>query len=129
MKKVIKLASAIGIGSISTLIFFPSIALAQVNISVSTPPNLKIVDPGKLIGGIIGLILVVSALAAFIFLIWGGFGWITSGGDKAGVEAAQHRIQAALLGLFIVFAAWAIMLVAGQFLGFNLQNLSIPTPF
>jgi hypothetical protein len=45
------------------------------------------------------------------------------------VEGAQHKIQAALLGLFIVFAAWAIMLVAGQFLGFDLSNLKIPTPF
>jgi hypothetical protein len=102
---------------------------AQVDISVSKPPNLRIDNPGKLIGGVIGLVLVVSALAAFIFLIWGGVQWITSGGDKAGVEGAQHKIQAALLGLFIVFAAWAIMLVAGQFLGFDLSNLKIPTPF
>ena len=102
---------------------------AQVDISVSKPPNLRIDNPGKLIGGVIGLVLVVSALAAFIFLIWGGVQWITSGGDKAGVEGAQHKIQAALLGLFIVFAALAIMLVAGQFLGFDLSNLKIPTPF
>jgi len=102
---------------------------AQVDISVSKPPNLRIDNPVKLIGGVIGLVLVVSALAAFIFLIWGGVQWITSGGDKAGVEGAQHKIQAALLGLFIVFAAWAIMLVAGQFLGFDLSNLKIPTPF
>ena len=128
MRKATKIVST-GLGIISALLLFPAAAFAQVNISVSTPPNLKIVDPGRLIGAIIGLILIVSALAAFIFLIWGGFGWITSGGDKAGVEAAQHRIQAALLGLFIVFAAWALMLVAGQFLGFDLTHLNIPTPF
>lgn len=120
------------IGATGGLItFFLSLTpvFADVDISVSTPPNLLIKDPGKLIGGAIGLILVVAALAAFIFLIWGGVSWITSGGDKAGVEAAQHRIQAALLGLFIVFAAWALMMIVGGFLGFSLTNLKIPTPF
>ncbi|MBI5452347.1 hypothetical protein HY945_02705 [Candidatus Gottesmanbacteria bacterium] len=112
-----------------TFILSAAPVAAQVDISISKPPNLKIDNPGKLLGGVIGLILIISALAAFIFLIWGGVQWITSGGDKAGVEAAQHRIQAALLGLFIVFAAWAIMLVAGQFLGFDLSNLKFPTPF
>ncbi|MBI4991032.1 hypothetical protein HZB96_02965 [Candidatus Gottesmanbacteria bacterium] len=115
--------------TIFTFILSAAPVAAQVDISISKPPNLKIDNPGKLLGGVIGLILIISALAAFIFLIWGGVQWITSGGDKAGVEAAQHRIQAALLGLFIVFAAWAIMLVAGQFLGFDISNLKIPTPF
>lgn len=115
--------------SIFTLLLSVSPVMAQVDLSISKPPNLKIDNPGKLLGGTIGLILIIAALAAFIYLIWGGVEWITSGGDKAGVENAQHKIQAALLGLFIVFAAWAIMLVAGQFLGFDISNLKIPTPF
>ncbi len=124
MKKIIAVISGL---SIPMLLASP--VFADIDISVSKPPNLLIVDPGKLIGGAIGLILIVAALAAFIFLIWGGVQWIISGGDKAGVEAAQHRIQAALLGLFIVFAAWALMMIVGGFLGFSLTNLKIPTPF
>lgn len=125
MKKIAAISTSLGIFLSSVTSVFAD----TVDISISKPPNLKIDNPGKLIGGTIGLILIISALAAFIFLIWGGIQWITSGGDKTGVEAAQHKIQAALLGLFIVFAAWAIMLVAGQFLGFDLGNLKIPTPF
>lgn len=124
MKKIAAISTSMGIFLSSVTSVF-----ADFDISISKPPNLKIDNPGKLIGGTIGLILIISALAAFIFLIWGGVQWITSGGDKSGVESAQHKIQAALLGLFIVFAAWAIMLVAGQFLGFDLGNLKIPTPF
>ena len=110
---------------------FPSVILAQggqIDITVPKPDIIKIDDLGKFIGAVITFFLVIAALAAFIFLLLGGFTWITSGGDKAAVEAAQKRIQAAIIGLIIVFAAWAIMLVIGQFLGIpNIFELSFPT--
>lgn len=106
-----------------------SSAFAQpTTITIEKPPNVRITDFGKLIGSIVGIALVLATLAAFIYLIWGGIQWITSGGDKAGVEAAQHRIQAALLGLLIVFATWALFTVVGRFLGIDVFNLVIPSP-
>lgn len=124
MKKIAALSSGLG-----TLLLASTPVFADIDFSIPKPNNLRLDNPGKVISGVIGAALIFSALAAFIYLIWGGFQWITSGGDKAGVESAQHKIQAALLGLFIVFAAWAIMTVAGQFLGFDLGNMKIPTPF
>lgn len=113
-----------------TSLFFvqPVFAQGQVNINIPTPALLKITDLGKFISAILAAILVIAALAAFVYLLLGGLSWITSGGDKAAVEAAQKRIQAAIIGLFIVFAAWAIMLVIGKFLGIpNIFNLNFPT--
>lgn len=105
-------------------------AQGTIDVNIPTPSNLRITDLGKLISGTIGVVLVITALATFAYLIWGGFQWITSGGDKSAVEAAQHRIQAALLGMFIVFAAWALMLVVEQFFGISLiRGIKIPTPF
>ncbi len=101
-------------------------------IVIAPPENLKIIEPGKLITALIGLILIVAALASFFFLVLGGIRWITSGGDKAGVDAARNQIQAALLGLFIVFAAWAFMIFVQNFLGFQIfggTGFHIPTPF
>lgn len=124
-----KKATAI-ISALSAFVLSASPAFAQVVISVSPPPNLQILDLGKLLSGAVGLILVVAALAAFIFLIWGGIQWIISGGDKGKVETAQHRIQAALLGLFIVFAVWAIFLVVEQVLGISiLRGITLPSLF
>ena len=99
--------------------------LAQsVNIVVPTPPGVQ-ADFGKFLGRTVGFVFMLAGLAAFIYLIWGGVQWITSGGDKTAVEAAQHRIQAAVLGLLIVFATWAIMSVIARFLGFDIFNLNI----
>ena len=123
MKKLISIPTAI-LG----LIFNPiSVYAQEITITIQKPSNVKITDFGKLIGGIVGIALTMATLAAFIFLIWGGIQWITSGGDKAGVESAQHRIQAALLGLLIVFATWALFTVVGSILGINIFNMVIPT--
>lgn len=104
-------------------------AYAQgIQLTIPTPSILKITDLGKFISAILAAILVIATLAAFIYLLLGGLAWITSGGDKAAVEAAQKRIQAAIIGLFVVFAAWAIMLVIGRFLGIsNVFNLNFQT--
>lgn len=130
MKKFLILAEELVL-----LAIFKGVALAQSEISIGVPApttgGLKVItDPGKLISSAVGLILIISALAAFIYLVWGGIRWITSGGDKAGVDTARNQIQAALLGLFIVFGAWAIMLVLQTFFGVTiLGNIKIPTPF
>ena len=79
-----------------------------------------------LISAVIGLVLVLAALIFFFMLVWGGVKYITSGGDKGQTEAARNQITAALIGLVIVFAAWAIVNLAGQFLGVNILSLNIP---
>ncbi len=70
-----------------------------------------------------------DVIAAFLYLILGGIQWITSGGDKSGMEAARNKITSAIVGLIIVAAAWAIMMLVGQFVGVNFLNkdLTIPT--
>lgn len=117
----------------SFFIFLPSFAEAQIDIPVIAPSGsgLKVItNAGSLISAGVALLLIISALAAFLYLVIGGIRWITSGGDKAGIDAARNQIQAALLGLFIVFAAWAIMLIVQQFFGVQiLGGLSIPTPW
>ncbi len=124
MKKLISTTSAF-----LSLLITPTLTYAQeITITIQKPSNVRITDFGKLIGSIVGIALTLATIAAFLFLIWGGIQWITSGGDKAGVESAQHRIQAALLGLLIVFATWALFTVVGSFLGINIFNLVIPSP-
>ena len=127
MSLIKKLAAILS--SISFLGFAaPAFAQGEVNLVIPTPSILKITDLGKFISAILAAVLVIATLAAFVFLLLGGLSWITSGGDKTAVEGAQKRIQAAIVGLFVVFAAWAIMLVVGRFLGIpNVFNLSFPT--
>ena len=78
------------------------------SLTVPKPQNFNITDIGKLISAAIGLALIIAAILVFAYLIWGGLQYITSGGDKGKTEEARARISAALVGLAIVAAAWAV---------------------
>lgn len=81
-----------------------------------------------IISGAIGLVLLLVALVFFFILVTGGLKWVTSGGDEKKVGAARAQITNALIGLAIVFAAWAIMRLIGIVFGIDiLGNLTIPT--
>lgn len=80
----------------------------------------------NIISALIILILIIAALVFFFMLVWGGIKYITSGGDKAATEGARNQITAALIGLVIVFAAWAIINLVSIFFGINILNLNIP---
>ncbi|MCJ7740705.1 hypothetical protein MUP32_05350 [Candidatus Microgenomates bacterium] len=128
MKKMIA-----GFSSLSLVLFSKVTAFAateEIPINIPTPSNLKTGDLGKLVSGAVGLVLVLAALATFIYLLIAGVEWIISGGDKAKVEAAQNKIQAAILGLFIVFAAWGLMIVVEQFFGISiLRGIKLPSGY
>lgn len=81
-----------------------------------------------IIQGLVGFVLIIAALIFFFMLVFGGIRWIASGGDKAQTEAARNQITAALVGLVIVFAAWAIVQLIGTFFNVELLDITIPTP-
>lgn len=82
----------------------------------------------NIISGLIKGALVVAAVVFFFILVIGGIKWIASGGDKGATEAARSQITAALVGLVIVFAAWAIVsLINAFFPGINIFQLNLPT--
>lgn len=82
----------------------------------------------NMISGIITLAMIGVSLVFFFILISGGFKWVTSGGDEKKVGAARSEITNALIGLAIVFAAWAIMNLIQVVFGITiLGGINIPT--
>lgn len=82
---------------------------------------------GSLIGALMGAIFIFAFILALLYLIIGGVNWITSQGDKAALEKARNHITHAVIGLVIVAAAWAIMMLIGGFLGITFPDLPFPT--
>jgi len=75
---------------------------------------------GELIANAAILLFVFAAILAFVFIIVGGVQWIAAGGDKVGAAAARDRITAAIVGLVIVVAAFAITLIVTTLFGINI---------
>ncbi|MEK9201073.1 MAG: hypothetical protein AAB909_03830 [Patescibacteria group bacterium] len=81
----------------------------------------------KVISLVIG-VLTVSAGLWFLFQIFtGAISWISSGGDKQAVQNAQKRMSHAIIGLFVLVAAYG--LIATVELVFGLQILDFQGQF
>lgn len=70
----------------------------------------------------VNAILLVVALGAFIYLLWGGIDWLQSGGDKERIEKAKSKITNTVIALGVVAAAWAIYLIIDYFFGIGITG-------
>lgn len=103
-------------------------ALAQPNIGVSRPEGFNIDNLGLFISRALTYALAIAGILVFIYLVWGGIQWITSGGDKSKTEEARSRITAALVGLAIVATAWAVIQLVSYFFGINVFSSDVTLP-
>ena len=67
----------------------PVVLAAVEEIEVEKPPG-AIAEFSPVISGILRIIMIVAALICFIYLIWGGIEWMTSGGEKANVTCLLY---------------------------------------
>jgi len=81
----------------------------------------------NILQAVIQLLFVIGIILALAYFIWGGINWITSNGDKAKVQAARNKIIYAIIGLFVMFLAFAIVNLLGTFFGVHLLNASLPS--
>jgi hypothetical protein len=82
---------------------------------------------GPIIGAVVTFLLIIIAVIALFFLIYGGLRWVTSGGDKGKVDEARKTVIAAIVGLVIAFLSFFILSVVLGFFGLSLSNLTLPT--
>lgn len=71
----------------------------------------------KMLGTGISLFITGAGLLLLLYLFWGAFDWINSGGDKEKVAKAQSKVTNALIGILLVFGVLVVFgVVAGQIL-------------
>jgi len=63
----------------------------------------------NIIKTVINLLSIIVGIVAVIMIIWGGFKYITSGGDTTKVSSAKTTILYAIIGLIIVALAQLIV--------------------
>lgn len=76
-----------------------------------------LVGIAKIVSSTIGVMTIAAGIWFLFQITIGGFNWITSGGDKAKLEAARGRLTNSFIGIVVVVAGWAILALASQFLG------------
>lgn len=65
------------------------------------------------VGVFVPYVFATAGLFLLLYLIWGGFGFMTSGGDSKALEEARKKISFAILGFLIIFVGyWLVQLLA-----------------
>ena len=119
------------INKILSLLAVPAFAADKIIIGPGAGsefiPLKNLTVPG-IVSGAISLALLIVALVFFFILVMGGLKWFMSCGDQKNVETARNQITNALVGLAVVFAAFAIMKLIEIVFGISLlSGLTIPT--
>lgn len=79
-------------------------------------PTTGTITASSLITFVVNVILIVAALAAFIYLIIAGFQYITAGGDAEKATKARTGIINAIIGIIVILLAYGVLTyVAGLF--------------
>ncbi len=114
LKKVSLSTVATGAAFLASATSVAAADLGTITVSEGYADNI-----GGLFSAVLTFVMVIAALLVLGYLIWGGVEWITSGGDKGKTESARNKITAAVIGIIVLAAAYAIFLLIITFLGFN----------
>lgn len=112
---------------LSTVLAAAGGATIDLRSNAAAGTNVTNLTISGLISFAITAIIIIAGLIFFFMLVIGGLKWILSGGDKGQTESARSQITAALVGLVILFSAWAIATLVEQIFNVSILSFTIPT--
>lgn len=72
---------------------------------------------GDIVNTLVLYVFPIAGLALLLYLIYGGYHFMLSGGDPGRAQRAKAIMTNALLGFVIVFVAYWLVQIMGQVLG------------
>jgi hypothetical protein len=85
----------------------PVLAL-ETGLNYGTYTGLGTKDIREGIMAVINVLLGFLGIIAIVIILYGGFVWLTSGGNEEKVGQAKKIISAGIIGLVIIFVAYAL---------------------
>jgi hypothetical protein len=72
---------------------------------------------GKIVSALIPYLFYGAGVLLLLYLIYGGYKLMLSGGDPKAVQQGKSIITMAFMGFAVVFASYWIVQIVGRFLG------------
>jgi len=105
--------------------FIPQVYAQNVTVTTGIVPP----DLGTVLSFLIKFFFIVAGLAAILYLLLGAFAWVTSGGSKENVEKAREKIQAAVIGLILIFIVLTLIVLVENIFNIGLglsKSIKVP---
>ncbi len=90
--------------AIFSLTAMPALAIQISNYN----PGLGTKDIRESVMNIINVMLGFVGILAIVIILWGGFRWLTSGGNEEKIGEAKKVLTSGIIGLIIIFTAYAL---------------------
>lgn len=78
------------------------------------------IELGKVISDALQYVYVIAGLVLLIILISGGIGLMTSAGNPDKIKAGYGKITSALIGFFIVFISYIVVMLVQTIFGVDI---------
>ena len=106
----------VALGVVTLLSLLPASAWAVASIDFpGSFAGLASQDLKLTIANIVRIVLGFLGILTVVFILYAGFLWMTSGGNEDKIDSAKKLISAAVVGLVIILASYAIAsFVAGN---------------
>jgi len=80
-------------------------------------------DPRIIIKRIINIVMGFLGMLAVLVILFGGFKWMTAGGNKEQVEKAQQLLVNGVIGLIVIFSAWTVAWYTVNIIRLNVRRV------
>lgn len=94
--------------SIAQIIEIPGSSPIQGPLPTKPGGGYRFENLGDIITIALGYLFPIAGLIMFLYIVYGGFQWLTASGDPKKVEAARNRITYAIVGFVLLIAAYWI---------------------
>ncbi len=93
----------------------------------------KFTSIGEFVVNLFQIALIIGSIMTFVYLVWGGIQWITSGGNQEAAKGAKEKITDAIFGLVMLSVVWVIWRLILFFVGISPTvtgpfNIKLPQP-
>lgn len=109
------------LSSLHSLILPLTIGGAQIPVPKDLQRLMNLQNPlESILRWAVGTIIIIGIALTAIFIIIAGIQWITSGGNKEGLQKAKARITYSIIGLIVILLSFFIIKVIGGLFEANL---------
>ena len=103
-----KIATLLTLTAVFALTAMPAFAALDVGLSYGTYTGLGTKDVREGIMQVVNYMMGFLGIVAILIILYGGFTWMTAGGNEEKVGQAKKIITAGIIGLIIIFVSFAL---------------------
>ena len=82
---------------------------ATVKAGIATEDQVSQASLVARIGSVVGIMLYFAATILLVFIIWGGYMWMTAGGNEEKVKKGQKYIINSIIGYIVIAISYLIV--------------------